>query len=107
MRWPSRATENLIDLPRGTEDIVWLGKGMVLAAQGTRLVLWQTGETRVAHGSRPCRRQPHQHHAPGGEPRWKMAGPGRRPESRPVTGAIMGGSTCTRSVVGLTFVDTP
>lgn len=46
MRWPSRATENLIDLPRGTEDIVWLGKGMVLAAQGTRLVLWQTGETR-------------------------------------------------------------
>jgi dipeptidyl aminopeptidase/acylaminoacyl peptidase len=45
MRWPSRATEDLIDLPRGTEDMVWLGKGMVLAAQGTRLVLWQTGET--------------------------------------------------------------
>ena len=44
MRWPSRATRNLVDLPRGTEDVAWLGKGMVLAAQGTSLILWQTGD---------------------------------------------------------------
>jgi dipeptidyl aminopeptidase/acylaminoacyl peptidase len=44
MRWPSRATKDLIELPRGTEDIAWLGKGMVLAAQGTRLVLWHSGD---------------------------------------------------------------
>lgn len=44
MRWPSRATQDLIGLPRGTEDIAWLGKGMVLAAQGTKLILWQTGD---------------------------------------------------------------
>lgn len=44
MRWPSRVTEDLIDLPHGTEDIVWLGKGMVLAAQGAALVLWRTGD---------------------------------------------------------------
>ncbi|HEY5061775.1 MAG TPA: hypothetical protein VII52_09590 [Gemmatimonadaceae bacterium] len=46
MRWPSRATKDLIDLPRGTEDVAWLGKGMVLAAQGTTLIVWQTGDRR-------------------------------------------------------------
>jgi hypothetical protein len=48
MRWPSRAVQDVIRLPGGTEDVVWLSNDLVLAGSGNRLILW-----RVGSGTRP------------------------------------------------------
>ena len=44
-RWPGFVTTDLIALPRGTQDIVWLSADVVLAASATKLVYWQRGAT--------------------------------------------------------------
>lgn len=44
-RWPGFATTDLIVLPRGTQDIVWLSNDLVLAASATKLVYWHRGAT--------------------------------------------------------------
>jgi hypothetical protein len=43
MRWPSRVVQDVIRLPGGTEDVVWLSNDLVLAGSGNRLILWRVG----------------------------------------------------------------
>lgn len=43
MRWPGGATHDLIALPRGSQDLVWLAPDLMLAASGSRLFSWRSG----------------------------------------------------------------
>lgn len=45
MAWPYQTTANLVTLPHGSEDVVWLAKDLVLSANGSRLVSWKPGTT--------------------------------------------------------------
>jgi dipeptidyl aminopeptidase/acylaminoacyl peptidase len=44
MRWPGRASHDLIALPRGSQDVAWVGKGAVVTASGSKLLFWRNGE---------------------------------------------------------------
>lgn len=43
MEWPSKATRDLIAMPKGAQDLVWVNKEMLLTATGTKLLFWTTG----------------------------------------------------------------
>jgi dipeptidyl aminopeptidase/acylaminoacyl peptidase len=43
MTWPSGATRDLIALPRGSQDLVWLAPGLMLTGSGSALLSWRTG----------------------------------------------------------------
>ena len=43
MEWPSRATHDVIAMPKGAQDLVWAAKGMLLTATGTKLMSWKLG----------------------------------------------------------------
>jgi dipeptidyl aminopeptidase/acylaminoacyl peptidase len=41
--WPGFGQRDLVALPRGTQDIVWVSPNVVLAGSGSRLVSWTNG----------------------------------------------------------------
>jgi WD40-like Beta Propeller Repeat len=43
MSWPYQTISDLVALPRGSEDIVWLARDLVLSSDGTKLVSWKAG----------------------------------------------------------------
>jgi hypothetical protein len=43
MTWPGGATRDLIALPRGSQDLVWLAPGVMLTASGSKLLSWRAG----------------------------------------------------------------
>lgn len=43
MSWPYQTVSDLVALPRGSEDIVWLARDLVLSADGSKLVSWKPG----------------------------------------------------------------
>ena len=43
MSWPYQSTADLVALPRGSEDIVWLARDLVLSSEGSKLVSWKPG----------------------------------------------------------------
>lgn len=43
MEWPSKTTHDLVAMPKGAQDLVWAGRGMLLTAAGTKLLFWKTG----------------------------------------------------------------
>jgi hypothetical protein len=45
MSWPYQTVSDLIALPRGSEDIVWLARDLVLSSTGSKLVSWKPGTT--------------------------------------------------------------
>jgi len=45
MSWPYQTIGDLVALPRGSEDIVWLARDIVLSSNGSRLVSWKPGTT--------------------------------------------------------------
>jgi len=45
MSWPYQTIGDLVALPRGSEDIVWLARDLVLSSNGSRLVSWKPGTT--------------------------------------------------------------
>lgn len=44
-RWPGFATTNLIALPKGSQDVVWLTNDVVLAGSASKLLSWHRGAT--------------------------------------------------------------
>ena len=42
--WPGFATRDLVALPRGSQDIVWLTPKVVLVGRGSRVMAWTAGE---------------------------------------------------------------
>jgi hypothetical protein len=45
MSWPYQTVSDLVALPRGSEDIVWLARDLVLSSTGSKLVSWKPGTT--------------------------------------------------------------
>jgi len=45
MSWPYQTIGDLVALPRGSEDIVWLARDLVLSSTGSKLVSWKPGTT--------------------------------------------------------------
>jgi hypothetical protein len=45
MSWPYQTIVDLVALPRGSEDIVWLARDLVLSSNGSKLVSWKPGTT--------------------------------------------------------------
>ncbi|MDB4876167.1 MAG: hypothetical protein JWM41_2613 [Gemmatimonadetes bacterium] len=45
MRWPARASRDLIALPRGSQDIAWASNDLVLTASGSKLLFWHSGDS--------------------------------------------------------------
>ncbi len=45
MSWPYQTISDLVALPRGSEDIVWLARDLVLSSTGSKLVSWKPGTT--------------------------------------------------------------
>jgi hypothetical protein len=45
MAWPSKTVHDVVVLPRGTEDVAWLSRDLVLSASGSKLIAFQTGAT--------------------------------------------------------------
>jgi len=45
MSWPYQTIGDLVALPRGSEDIVWLARDLVLSSNGSKLVSWKPGTT--------------------------------------------------------------
>ena len=45
MSWPYQTVGDLVALPRGSEDIVWLARDLVLSSTGSKLVSWKPGTT--------------------------------------------------------------
>jgi hypothetical protein len=45
MSWPYQTVSDLVALPRGSEDIVWLARDLVLSSNGSKLVSWKPGTT--------------------------------------------------------------
>ena len=45
MSWPYQTVSDLVALPSGTEDIVWLARDLVLSSSGEKLVSWKPGTT--------------------------------------------------------------
>jgi hypothetical protein len=45
MAWPYQTIADLVALPRGSEDIVWLARDLVLSSNGSKLVSWKPGTT--------------------------------------------------------------
>jgi hypothetical protein len=45
MAWPYQTIADLVALPRGSEDIVWLARDLVLSSTGSKLVSWKPGTT--------------------------------------------------------------
>jgi dipeptidyl aminopeptidase/acylaminoacyl peptidase len=45
MEWPSKATRDLVAMPKGAQDLAWAGRGMLLTATGTKLWSWRSGAT--------------------------------------------------------------
>ena len=45
MSWPYQTTADLVALPRGSEDIVWVARDLVLSSNGSKLVSWKPGTT--------------------------------------------------------------
>ena len=43
MSWPYQTIGDLVALPRGSEDIVWLARDLVLSSTGSKLVSWKPG----------------------------------------------------------------
>ncbi len=43
MSWPYQTTADVVALPRGSEDIVWLARDLVLSSDGSKLVSWKPG----------------------------------------------------------------
>jgi hypothetical protein len=43
MEWPTKATHDLVAMPKGAQDLVWANKEMLLTATGTKLLFWKTG----------------------------------------------------------------
>jgi WD40-like Beta Propeller Repeat len=43
MSWPYQTTSDLVALPPGSEDIVWLARDLVLSSNGSKLVSWKPG----------------------------------------------------------------
>lgn len=41
--WPGFATRDLVALPRGTQDVAWVGKDALIAGSGSTLLLWTAG----------------------------------------------------------------
>jgi dipeptidyl aminopeptidase/acylaminoacyl peptidase len=45
MSWPSKVTRDLIALPRGSQDLVWLAPGLMLTSSGSTVLAWRSGAT--------------------------------------------------------------
>jgi hypothetical protein len=45
MSWPYQTISDLVALPRGSEDIVWLARDLILSSNGSKLVSWKPGTT--------------------------------------------------------------
>ena len=45
MSWPYESTSDLVALPRGSEDVVWAARDLVISANGSTLVSWKPGTT--------------------------------------------------------------
>jgi len=43
MAWPTKATHDVVAMPKGAQDLVWAAKGMLLSATGTKLLFWKSG----------------------------------------------------------------
>ena len=43
MAWPYQTTSDVVTLPPGSEDIVWLAHDLVLSSNGSKLVSWKAG----------------------------------------------------------------
>jgi len=43
MSWPYQTVADVVALPRGTEDILWLARDLVLSSEGSKLVSWKPG----------------------------------------------------------------
>jgi dipeptidyl aminopeptidase/acylaminoacyl peptidase len=41
--WPGFATQDLVELPRGSQDIAWVSPSVVLTGSGSRLFAWTKG----------------------------------------------------------------
>jgi dipeptidyl aminopeptidase/acylaminoacyl peptidase len=42
-KWPGFATQDLVALPRGSQDIAWVSPSVVLTGSGSRLLAWTKG----------------------------------------------------------------
>jgi dipeptidyl aminopeptidase/acylaminoacyl peptidase len=43
MEWPSKGIRDLVAMPRGAQDLVWVNKDVLLAGAGAELQSWKTG----------------------------------------------------------------
>ncbi len=43
MTWPGGATRDLIALPQGAQDLVWLGRDLMMTSSGSHLLYWKAG----------------------------------------------------------------
>ena len=43
MSWPYQTKTDLVALPRGSEDIVWAARDLVISSNGSKLVSWKPG----------------------------------------------------------------
>ena len=41
--WPGTATEKIVRLPNGVQDIAWLGSDLVVCGVGSTLQIWRRG----------------------------------------------------------------
>jgi hypothetical protein len=41
MSWPSGTTRDLVALPQGAQDLVWLGRDLMMTSSGSRLLYWK------------------------------------------------------------------
>ncbi len=44
MRWPAPQSRDLVMLPRGSQDIAWLSRDMVLTSSNSTILLWRTSD---------------------------------------------------------------